>query len=205
MNCSTCIAAGSTSCTSCYPLATLSPLSGPGSCLCADRFYYQPPSGCLQCHFSCKTCLGASSTQCVTCNAGPAVSSECKCVNGQFMSQTGDCQPCSANCVTCVDTSTKCTTCNPAVSTLVGITCQCLSSAFLSASTLCVPCHVTCLTCTGDASTECSSCVANATLQSGSCPAAQALPAVRPLLSAFHAITPARSAQVRRPTNARIV
>jgi hypothetical protein len=87
------------------------------------------PLICGACHTSCLTCYGGSSSQCVTCpqtggytfQNGYCISS---CTSSQFYSTTlSQCQPCSLPCVTCVTSSTYCTSCN--------------STAYLTSSNTC--------------------------------------------------------------------
>ncbi|KAL4429648.1 hypothetical protein ABPG74_017057 [Tetrahymena malaccensis] len=142
----------------------------PTSCTsCNDGFYlYQ--GQCFQCQFPCQTC-SQSRNQCLSCVANytldqiknvcnpicygtckeciqPLQNNSCKaCFDQYYLSQQGECLPCSSQCLNCIGNSNICTKCYPGYF-LDPITFQCNPT-----------CAQNCLTCTEPLSPyQCTSC-----------------------------------------------
>lgn len=77
----------------------------------------------------------------------------CVCMDGYYESGSQNCPNCATICLTCVTTSTTCTSCDATLYlTLSGATCICMDG-YVMVSGVCQPCHYSCQTCSGVLST----------------------------------------------------
>ena len=109
---------------------------------------------CATCQSPCVTCSSLSfCTSCVKgyiLNRNACVPASQGCDSGYFVFN-GVCQQCSPNCMTCTQTSTQCTACQPATFLTSSFSCvtTCPPSTYSIATTgLCSPCSIKCLQCT---------------------------------------------------------
>ena len=155
--------ANTASCSQCVPLAVfVDPATPVNGCACIAG-YYRSGNTCLKCAPGCQNCT--TGTQCTTCvansNTRQNTTLNCACLPGYYEVNQPVCPACSSECLTCVGTSTNCTSCNTTgFFNQVGTTCQCANGYFLAivnGAAQCLKCHFSCANCTGDATT-CISC-----------------------------------------------
>ena len=153
-DCLTCFGKKNFHCLSCFP----------GKSLLTDRYmcvsscpllkYFSYGPYCVPCHPSCQTCLGQSPNNCRSCESGklfvPAQSTcVSQCAEGYFP-RHGQCEQCDANCRTCADAPTQCTSCPAGLfldqgSKLCSSACGANRAPDFQGN--CEPCHESCKTC----------------------------------------------------------
>jgi len=124
--------------------------------VCLGTQFRNAAGVCTNCDSSCATCNGESANSCLTCLATKYKDGN-SCVNScpsQKYANQGVCESCDANCKDCVDSNTKCTSCNP--------------TFYLKEDNTCSSCDSTCVNCLGS-STTCTSCEVGKFLEDGKC------------------------------------
>lgn len=166
-------------CTSCGTQAGIQTflLQSVGICsyTCAASYYQNGLDFiCDICDISCSNCTSTLVGYCTLCNYNQGYvqsyssSATClfTCPSGQYKDTVIlSCLPCNANCLTCDNNSTNCTTCPFSTSagqlSLSGSQCvvNCPSKTFLNNTVnVCSDCNVYCSVCWGSTNQECSRC-----------------------------------------------
>ena len=126
-----------------------------------------PSLFCQKCHYSCNDCLVdgmTCSTSCPVNSSRIFNNGTCICANAYFDAGVSICQACDYTCTTCIDRSTKCTSCHSTRDyNNVTNTCLCKNKMFDTEnnSEICQSCHYSCKSCISS-STSCVSCNASA-------------------------------------------
>lgn len=87
---------------------------------------------CLPCHYSCLHCsYPENSTACLTCSSTDYRALEidtCPCSPGYFDNGTAVCPPCDSSCLTCINSSDHCVTCNAGLNRAITAnnSCECI-------------------------------------------------------------------------------
>ncbi|KAL4466190.1 hypothetical protein ABPG72_011068 [Tetrahymena utriculariae] len=155
---------------------TCSSANNSSSCLsCNDGFYLNNSNQCQPCQAPCDNCINTA-TKCLSCSPSQNYNfdsstnsctlicdSSCKncssannsssclsCIDGFYLNNSNQCQPCQAPCDNCINTATKCLSCSPSQNynfdsstnscTLIcDLSCKTCSSPNNSSS--CLSCH----------------------------------------------------------------
>ncbi|CAK88624.1 unnamed protein product (macronuclear) [Paramecium tetraurelia] len=122
------------------------------SCNCDVHYYDSGVPICQQCHYSCLLCNAYGANQCISCQ--PQVSSfrtlngkVCECLLGYYdngFSQS--CQQCSYTCLSCINSSTYCTSCEY-TRHLDQNLCPCNTGYFEKGLSNCSKCDSNCYNC----------------------------------------------------------
>ncbi|XP_034935212.1 furin-like protease 2 [Chelonus insularis] len=132
---------------------------------CPPRSFPNQGGVCWPCHESCETCAGAGQDSCLSCAPAHlrvidlAVCLQ-QCPEGYYENvENSTCVPCEANCASCQDRPSHCTSCEHH---LVMYENQCYAACplytFETQDYNCAPCHPNCETCNGTAQDQCISC-----------------------------------------------
>jgi hypothetical protein len=112
---------------------------------CTQGEYYTG-SSCLPCHVTCLRCSGPASSDCTDCLPTRLLrlgmcQTDCP-VSNYYNTATDSCSPCNAACLTCVDATDQCLTCN-------------FNYAKTGPNCLPIVCHPQCSTCYGTTNSDC--------------------------------------------------
>jgi hypothetical protein len=157
--CKTCLGSDTT-CTSCNTGEIL--LNA--ACICGINHKRDASNVCIPvtCHPSCATCDDSSDNNCKSCKFtgnGYLWEGKCYCKDGYYMNTIYECVPCDLKCVTCLTSSTYCTSCKVGVIWNSGNNCTCPNMQYtVNAEGYCTPpdCGTGCAIC--QSSTQCSLC-----------------------------------------------
>lgn len=131
----------------------------------------------MLCFVGCALCTGPTNTSCSQCKNDVAnsltyllvygsLNCSLSCPDGQYASNyANSCFPCDINCLTCLGTSSNCTTCSRTGTGILlflenNICVQSCSKSMYQNGTnhTCLACNIGCAVCTGPSLTECQEC-----------------------------------------------
>ncbi|KAL4489108.1 hypothetical protein ABPG73_005595 [Tetrahymena malaccensis] len=142
----------------------------------SDQFLDKSNNTCILCNQGCQKCFGPNSDQCISCNLPKVLQgNQCQanCNNGFYISTNNTCNPCDSNCLNCVNTSTKCSSCQIGqFLDIVSKKCvsKCQNSQYLDVKQqYCAQCNQLCNTCQGPSASDCLSCNLPLVLQGNNC------------------------------------
>ena len=136
-------------------------------------------STCDSCPINCSQCAGYPTTVCTVCQPGYLLDqNRCAltCVTNGYVPQGLICTSCNAECLTCANTPSNCTSCDTSGPNPYFFNNKCLSSCsggYYSNNVLftCSPCTPPCETCTDASISSCLTCVSGTFLYQNSCQA----------------------------------
>lgn len=160
-------------------IISTNPDRGTCSISCGANKYKDIADICRSCHSTCASCYSGTYNDCLTCPNGGVLtvvqqgnpnrgSCSTSCASNTFLNSSNICENCDLSCSTCVDSSTKCTSC-PSPKVLQGNVCldSCSDRFYSDQYRVCQDCPPYCQKCTSP--TICTQCNTPTFLEGSSC------------------------------------